>query len=201
MPTTKAQSAGGQVRAKQQRTDALKRYYDNPNHCLNCQKVIEVKDIEAVAFTRLRKFCNRSCATAYNNTKSPKRLSIQNTCSSCGSAIGPRKTNMCRTCADARAADIAGLVTKGELFSKRNGYQSARSQIRKHAFVAYKRSCKPESCAICSYSTHIDVCHIQPVSSFGNSATLSEINHPDNLIGLCPNHHWEYDNGLIVLPK
>ena len=29
--------------------------------------------------------------------------------------------------------------------------------------------------------------------------TIEEINNINNLIGLCPNHHWEYDNGLLEL--
>jgi predicted restriction endonuclease len=28
---------------------------------------------------------------------------------------------------------------------------------------------------------------------------MTEINHIDNLVGLCPTHHWEFDAGLIDL--
>ena len=37
------------------------------------------------------------------------------------------------------------------------------------------------------------------VSDFDDSALISEINSKDNLIALCPNHHWEYDHGLLKL--
>ena len=34
---------------------------------------------------------------------------------------------------------------------------------------------------------------------FDDNNTIAEINDISNLIGLCPNHHWEYDNGLLDL--
>lgn len=37
------------------------------------------------------------------------------------------------------------------------------------------------------------------VSDFDDSVTIREIDSIDNLIGLCPNHHWEYDNGILKL--
>lgn len=63
----------------------------------------------------------------------------------------------------------------------------------------YKSSGKPYCCAICGYSTHIEIAHIKAVSDFEDSATIAEINSIDNLIALCPNHHWEYDNGILKL--
>ena len=55
------------------------------------------------------------------------------------------------------------------------------------------------SCAICGYNKHIEIAHIKSVSSFNDEATIGEINSIDNLIALCPTHHWEYDNGLFNL--
>lgn len=46
---------------------------------------------------------------------------------------------------------------------------------------------------------HVEIAHIRAVADFSDEDLLSEINHPDNLVGLCPNHHWEYDNGLLNL--
>lgn len=89
--------------------------------------------------------------------------------------------------------------TKGELLSERKNYQSYRSSIRKLAEITYKNSNKPCKCAICGYDKHIEIAHIKPVSDFDESSTIEEINSIDNLIALCPNHHWEYDNGIIKL--
>jgi predicted restriction endonuclease len=47
----------------------------------------------------------------------------------------------------------------------------------------------------------VEVAHIKAVSNFSEDSLISEINDISNLIGLCPNHHWEYDNGLLDISK
>lgn len=89
--------------------------------------------------------------------------------------------------------------TKGDLFNNRKNWQSARSSIRKSAEKIFKQSNKELKCAICGYEKHIEIAHIKAVSEFEDSAKISDINAIDNLIALCPNHHWEYDNGILKL--
>lgn len=89
--------------------------------------------------------------------------------------------------------------TKGELFAERKNWQSARTAIRKHANRIFFENNTTHKCAICGYDKHIEVAHIKAVSDFDDTATIREINSITNLIGLCPNHHWEYDNGVIEL--
>ena len=91
------------------------------------------------------------------------------------------------------------LITKGELLASRANYQSYRSSIRKLAEEVYRKSGKDFECAICGYDKHVEIAHIKAVSDFDDSALISEINSKDNLIALCPNHHWEYDHGLLKL--
>jgi DNA-directed RNA polymerase subunit RPC12/RpoP len=43
-------------------------YYNNPNYCKNCGKVIEIKEGQKPSEVRVKKFCNTSCAASYNNT-------------------------------------------------------------------------------------------------------------------------------------
>lgn len=87
--------------------------------------------------------------------------------------------------------------TKAELFSERKNWQSARSSIRKTAEDIYKNSGKPCVCAICGYNKHIEIAHVKAVSDFNDNALISEINDITNLVGLCPNHHWEFDNNAL----
>ena len=89
--------------------------------------------------------------------------------------------------------------TKGELLSDRKNYQSYRSTIRRMAAETYIKSGRPQRCVVCGYDKHIEIAHIKPVSDFDDSATMMEINSIDNLIALCPNHHWEFDNGFLKL--
>lgn len=89
--------------------------------------------------------------------------------------------------------------TKNELLSERKNYQSYRSSIRKLAEKIYKNSSKELKCAICKYDKHVEIAHIKSVSDFDGSSTIAEINSIDNLVALCPNHHWEYDHGILKL--
>lgn len=88
-------------------------------------------------------------------------------------------------------------MSKGEVFRNYKSYQSARSFIRKNAIKVYNTEIGIDKCAICGYNKHIDVAHIKAVSDFEDDVLIKDINNKENLIGLCPNHHWEYDNGLI----
>lgn len=90
-------------------------------------------------------------------------------------------------------------VTKGELFKYRKNWQSARCAIQKLARSVYFNSNKNPKCYICGYDNHVEVAHIKAVSEFDDAATVNEINSVNNLIGLCPNHHWEYDHGLLTI--
>ena len=88
-------------------------------------------------------------------------------------------------------------MTKEKLFSSRKNWQSARTAIRKLADAAFKNSDKPKECAVCGYDKHIEIAHIKGVSEFGSDALIAEINDINNLVGLCPNHHWEFDNNQL----
>lgn len=89
--------------------------------------------------------------------------------------------------------------TKGSLFSDYKNWQSARSIIRRYAQNAYLESGNELKCAVCGYDKHVEIAHIKAVSEFSDDTTIKEINSIDNLIALCPNHHWEYDNGVLKL--
>lgn len=92
-----------------------------------------------------------------------------------------------------------GSKTKSELFSQRKNWQSARSAIRKHANEVFDENHPVRKCFICGYDKHVEVAHVKAVSDFSGDATVNEINNINNLVGLCPNHHWEFDNGLIKI--
>lgn len=89
--------------------------------------------------------------------------------------------------------------TKEELFCNRKNWQSARSAIQKNARNVFKSKNKELKCYICGYDKHVEIAHIKPVSEFDDNTTIAEINNIDNLIALCPTHHWEYDNGFLKI--
>jgi 5-methylcytosine-specific restriction endonuclease McrA len=89
--------------------------------------------------------------------------------------------------------------TKGELFRLRKNWQSARSAIQKSARKIYFSEQEIKECLICGYGNHVEISHIIPVSSFNDDVLIYEINNINNLMALCPNHHWEYDNEILKI--
>jgi hypothetical protein len=73
-----------------------------------------------------------------------------------------------------------------------------REALTKHARRQYKKSGGKDFCERCGYCTlPPEIAHVEPVSSFPGTATLFEINAPENLIGLCNRCHSEYDANVI----
>ena len=63
--------------------------------------------------------------------------------------------------------------------------------------MVYRNNNGPDECAECGYDKHYEICHILPINSFTEDSNISEVNDFDNLVALCPNCHWEFDNGLL----
>lgn len=52
-------------------------------------------------------------------------------------------------------------------------------------------------CNVCDFRYVVETCHIIPVATFDFNLTyLGEINHINNLVYLCPNHHAMLDRGI-----
>ena len=208
------QSLGGKAKANKIRRE----YLECPNLCLTCEAPILPKEDERLSDTRKKRFCNKSCAATFNNSRSPKRTKTaarSGPCELCGETVTYRERSdgsvlprrFCNECvgiaiARARCCNYPCHLaerTKGELFSSRKNWQSARSTIQRNGREIYMRSDKQKECLQCGYSRRIDVCHIRDVSDFPDDALLGEINHIDNLIALCKTHHAEFDDGYITL--
>ena len=207
---------------KQEAQYRIDEYNKNPNKCLCCNKPIFDPHDSNLCATKIKKFCSPSCASKYNNSNRSvsstidsisdediinafyssdninqfskkigykyriryNNIPVQRRLSKLGLNLEELRKNKVNTKSD----------TKGDLFKRRNQWQSARSAIQKEARLIYKNSNKPKKCICCGYDKHYEVAHIRAVSDFGNNTFISEINDINNLIALCPNHHWEYDN-------
>ncbi len=194
-------SKGGQIMAIRQREEAIALYYTNPNICKFCNSVITVHDNQKIKNIKHKKFCNKSCAAKFNNigvcrhrTKEQSDNDIKYP------TKRKRKQNTIPLPIYKDKISISS-ITKGELFKTRTTWQNARSAIQKHARATYFESATHTHCCVltCTYATHIDVAHIKPVCEFTDNNTISEINTKENLMGLCKNHHWEFDNGYITM--
>ncbi len=152
-------------------------------NCLACGKA-----------THNPKFCSNSCAAKYNNQRFPKREKKGNACVSCGKPA-PKRHKYCEDC----APDLMNWSSKtiGEL--SQDGYDQTYRIVRLLARRIYTESGRPLRCARCGYATHVEICHIKPIKSFSKVTLISEVNRLDNLVPLCPTHHWEFDRGLLRL--
>ena len=194
MLTKESRKLGGIAAAKVVKQKHLDAYLSNPNRCLFCNKLILVKGNQKVSEVKKKKFCNHSCSSSYSNQKRFKTKKNR-ACRECGGVIHRHAKLLCRKCIDNKFLQ----TTKGELKSRRNSYQSFRSSVRNHAQKVFEESGQRAECIVCSYTQHIDVAHIRAVSDFPDEATFKEINSLDNLVALCPNHHWEFDHGVLKL--
>ena len=162
------------------------KYQSNPNHCQWCGSPIALKDNESPSEARSRKYCNRSCAASFNNQR-PKRTRKTKACSKCFSPFWSENKSR-KWCDDCQLKQQQYLATR------------TKADVSRQAICKYAReSITIVKCQQCGYDKFVDVSHIKAVKDFPNSALLSEINHPSNLLCLCPNHHHEYDYGLLTL--
>lgn len=209
------------ARAKNDRysIECREKYKNNPKLCAICERPIPLPDGKRPSDLSDKKYCSEEClsnARVLNGVKSRKPTRNCCICNEVFVYENILKFNgkyFCDFCLDEynknkkRKREIDNLessvifFTKKELFEKRKNWQSARSEITKLARKKMAKEKIRKDCHICSYSKHVEVCHIKPVSDFSDDSFIYEINSLDNLVYLCPNHHWELDNGFLLLGK
>jgi hypothetical protein len=145
--------------------------------------------------TKNPSFCSRRCSAS---RPKPKKL-IKIHCKHCKEEL-PRKSwkDRRRTCCDAcnPLKKDWSKISYSSMLGERS-YQK-HSRIRELARQAYERAGLPKKCHICNYDKHYEIHHIKPINQFSPDDTISKINDLLNLVALCPNHHWEVDNNLIL---
>lgn len=147
--------------------------------------------------TKNPKFCSSSCSVSFHNKKNPKRKKRDRFCKRCGSVVPGRRT-VCDSCLP--DLDTSTLKDIAELLSAKGKHPSWRNAVVRNHCRSHNKN-RPRVCERCCYSKHVEMCHIKPLSSFLDDATLSEVNREENVAILCRNCHWEFDNGLLKLSE
>lgn len=98
-------------------------------------------------------------------------------------AVFKRKTATDKTVAELKA------TTKSARWTDHLRY-FARSEWANHQDF--------QKCVVCGYDKHVEIAHIIDVVVFPEDTKISYINRRENLLALCPNHHWEFDDGLLL---
>ena len=162
------------------------------NICQHCGKM-----------TANPKYCSKSCSAKETN-RIPKRT-IKRKCTHCGSTVRNYRSQLCETHYQihllSKREHIQNL-TLADYFEresiKRLPQSSKYAHIRSLA-RSWNKDLTSKCCNNCGYCKHVELCHIQAISKFPSTAKISEVNSSSNLIQLCPNCHWEFDNGLVGL--
>ena len=144
--------------------------------------------------TKNPKFCSKSCSAVVNNKLHPKRIS-QRKCIVCGAKT---MSYAHARCAEHYAAFKAGSTkTIGEMrhaLCNRGRHPSwIHAAVRKHARYMH-RVLLQRPCAKCGYTKHVELAHVKSLTAFPDETPLRVVNAAENVIQLCPNCHWEFDN-------
>lgn len=191
------------------RKKSVEEYYKNPNICLYCKNIIHLEN-KKPSEIRKKKFCNSSCFALYlnyHNPNSKKQNAKKYFCVTCGDQIilGRKYCNDCfktykHLQRESKYNENSTIKDLRELYQHaKSSYTIPKTIIDRHANVVYDQSGQKRVCAVCGYTLHCEICHKTPSSKFPDDATLKEINDINNLVALCCNHHWEFDNGYITL--
>jgi 5-methylcytosine-specific restriction endonuclease McrA len=141
------------------------------------------------------KFCSRRCAAIFNNTANPKRKKSTYHCVTCGSLAKYRR-KYCELHSPGKIDWDSVRIADMKSSHRYSKHMYIRELARKKYFNSPSTA---KACAKCGYDVHIEVCHIKAISNFPATSLLKEVNDLSNLVGLCRNHHWELDHGILSI--
>lgn len=139
--------------------------------------------------------CSHSCFVSFNNKENPKRKRTKK-CKYCNTLILSSRQK-CEQCIENILLILDDEKISDTIYKnhhKSSAFALIRSRARTKAKTLGWNSCKH-----CGYDKHIEICHIKAIKDFPEDSLISEVNHIDNLLPLCPNCHWEFDNDLYTI--
>ena len=141
-------------------------------------------------------FCNSKCTNSFNVKR--WRLKNKKDCPKCNSKMEYDSLN-CLNCKKDTIFKKKTIKEYKAKLSMKNKHPSwANAHVRTFC-KSWNSNLKSLPCQKCEYKMHIEFCHIKPISSFEESSTLGDVNSEDNIVILCRNCHWEFDNNIIKL--
>lgn len=158
-----------------------------------CSKCKIVKDISYFNARKASKDGIRSqCKLCVGANTKKQMYSKKETCPQCNKKCAT-KVGVCHTCRQQNSYEEYSKLTLGDKTYDKHKYA-------KYAYVRYYAKRKAielgwTKCVKCGYDKHFEVAHIRAISDFPPETLLIDINSESNLKPLCPNCHWEFDNG------
>lgn len=161
------------------------------NNCLQCG-----------ILTKNRKFCSKKCVGKARVSRNPNlSIDVVPTCSRdyCDNKVrsGSSYNSLCEECykiyRSMRYMQMTLGKYKEECKRNREAIRSVSCNLRYFA-ISWNKDLTKLPCAKCGYNKHVEMAHIKPIPDFSDDAILFEISGKQNIIQLCPNCHWEFDN-------
>ena len=161
------------------------------NNCSYCGDEYKSK-------SKSKSFCSQNCAVKFDDFISPKG----NKSSSCKTCLKPIEAHntWCGVCiGDAPESQKRPDMKLGKL-KKLFPYPLWRRKVSLQGHKTAKNV--QDKCLHCGFDEHVELCHIKPIKNFSDDAMyIAEVNCEENLVKLCPNHHWSLDSGKLSIKK
>jgi len=143
------------------------------------------------------RFCTRSCSASFNNKAKPKRV-LTRKCTKCTNIAASYRTRFCEQhLKEHKRGELCKTYTIGEYRNKISVSGKHPSWLHSHVRLfagRWLKELKEKPCAFCGYDKFVELAHIKAVKDFDDAALMGDVNHLSNVIQLCPNCHWEFDN-------
>lgn len=184
------------------RENSINRYEENPSYCKECGQKIEInfeKGITPFSASK-RSFCSRSCSAKWNNEKIPKRVKDK-TKTICPCCNGEKSycAAICLKCKKRKNLEVAWGNRLGD-YILNSASRAKYNSVRRWANVyMHEYDDREKKCEICGYDKVVQVAHKKPIWKFSEDDLMREVNAKDNLMWMCPNHHVEFDKGIVML--
>lgn len=185
---------------KNLRERALREYYNNPNRCKYCDKIIIVGKSEAPYKVRSKQFCNSSCAASYNNKGKRKNYKegidydTPRFCLNCNKPV-PREKKYCsRNCqTEYEQKEWEKKWFNGEVSGNNNSaWVQPSGRVRTYLFRKYNNKCA--ECGWGEINPFTGNIPLEIHHKDGNSHNTT----PDNVTLLCPNCHSLTENYRVA---
>lgn len=177
--------------------------------CNNCKIEFYKTKTEINRSKTGKHYCSRSCSASKNNLFIQRNKAKFYKCVMCYKDYCRTKDNrsnkLCLECKQ-KIGNYSLLQTniiKNQSIKEYSYNNNIHPSWRFARIRALNRSWNKQlteyPCQVCGYNYHVELAHIKPLSSFDDNTLLSVVNDPSNILVLCPNHHWEFDNNKIIL--
>lgn len=172
-----------------------------PTNCKKCNKEFVKKNVEIKRTAN--NFCSRQCFSEFKLLGKPRKEYI---CLKCKNnfykTYDHKLKTFCKDCSLSNYSDTKTSYYKSRTLDDIYNHHSVKDKHPswKSSFIrlmnrTWNANLLAMPCNHCGYDLHVELAHIKAISTFPSSATLEEVNHPNNIIPLCPNCHWLFDNG------